>query len=539
MKKPIIRLSILVLIPTLLACQKTTEKSSVSFVSSVENTSSSVEISSNEESISSVSSISESSSESSLSSILESSSPSNVSSSSIVPSSSSTYPSNYNKTFDYYISEHDWIDERDQEYTHLIKKPSEPVHDMLGLIAITDYYGFYKVENFKVEIAEDYKFSESNIRNFEKELVCLYDVGELLNGVMGFDATFDGKYLNFTLDIYHNAYIETKPSTILLDDILYEEKVDLRNSTYNEFATENASKPVADVYSTQQLWYAAQYGYRINCFKGSPAEKYYNLAKDVLRNICSDSMSEKEKYRSIFEYVLHNSTYDYEALEIPNASNPDKYPDEYCSRYKGYFIEGFFDDHTVVCDGYAKVITLLSNMEGLDVIRSSGMDDELFRTKNTSGHAYNYVRFGEEEYLSDCTWCYAYAPSFGSIYESASYCYYLSGYNAHEKYTARKVSKYGYDIPASLPLFVNYYKDRTIDIDGTTYSLIIKNNDDVVVEYLLNKAKNSGKGGHTFELMFDSSESYRKFVNQYSKYVATGGGISGTSNYLGIFYVEN
>lgn len=410
--------------------------------------------------------------------------------------------------------DHDWTDERDVTYEHKIEKPSEPVHDFNELMAISDYYAFYKQESFDVQIANDYEFENTVANDWDHESVCLYDSGELMNGVMGFATTYTKNKLHFDLDIYHNAYIDTDPQRFLVHDAGYQETKDLRPDSYDNFATEDDSLPIADVYSTQQLWYAAQYGYKINPLPNSPAETYYNKAKAVLRDICDDYMSDMEKYRAIFDYVVHHAVYDYGAIDLPTAPDEANYPDYYGAQYKGYFIEGFFDNGLVVCDGFAKVTTLLGSMEGLDIVRATGNNDKQFVRRDTMGHAFLYIKINGTTYLSDPTWSYV---SVDGIYEGIARQYFLTNNRDHDEYIVRGFDNYKFGKTFINPYSL-YFSVANYEVDGVTESLV--NPSSTLLEELMNQANTHLNPASTFEIAYKTST----MPSADKKYIENNGG---------------
>ena len=298
---------------------------------------------------------------------------------------------------------HDYIDERDYEYQNMLVKPSDKIKNIDDFKAISDYYAFYKINKFTVNVSE-YTFATSN-KDLQQEMNYLYWHGELVNGVMGMTAkaksrtTWEIRYI-----FYQNAFIDARETYPNMKDGFYQEPTSDRSETYNDFATEDASKPLCDVGTTQQLWYAAEHGYRLNPIPNSPAEEYYNKAKTLLRTIIKDDMDDYQKISTIYDYIEHHATYCYEALDAMDAPDPVNFPDEVCAQYKAFFLEGFFDNHTVVCDGYSKVMTLLTRMEGIETVRGSGTSDKRYVSKEVAGHAFCYVPVNNVYYLACPTW---------------------------------------------------------------------------------------------------------------------------------------
>ena len=296
-------------------------------------------------------------------------------------------------------------DESQYTYENRIEEPSSTIHNMEDFKLITDYHAFYKdTDSFDVTVAPDYVY-ETKQKTVDSEINYLYWYGELVNGVMGISGTKkNDNTWTINYQFYNNAYIDGHPTTTMLTDLFYQEPQSNRDAEYNDFATEDVNKQVVDVATTQQLWYAAEHGYRVNPIEGSLAEKYYEKAKDLLRQIVSDDMSDYQKTATIYDYIEHHASYCYEALDLPDGEDPVHYPDVYCARHKSFFIEGFFDNHSVVCDGYSKIYTLLGRMEGLEIVRGSGTSDQRWQSKEVAGHAYCFVKIDNQYYLSCPTW---------------------------------------------------------------------------------------------------------------------------------------
>ena len=169
-----------------------------------------------------------------------------------------------------------------------------------------------------------------------------------------------------------------------------------------------------DVYTTNGLLSAIEHHAKPN-FKTSnyvakgqyTVEDVYNRAKEILIEICDDSMSDYEKVLSIHDYVVTNVEYDYQGRDTVNAYNRSK--TSQLERLLGYYhyIESAIFYNFAVCDGYAKLFSLLCNMEGIDCVVVDGLADS---SDSSSGHAWNKVCFdldgdGEKEWFSvDCTY---------------------------------------------------------------------------------------------------------------------------------------
>ena len=174
----------------------------------------------------------------------------------------------------------------------------------------------------------------------------------------------------------------------------------------------------------------------------SSAEEIYNIAKQVLMEICDDTMTDYQKALAIHDYIVTNVSYDYNGLA--NASKG----------YIGYYhyLESVFLYNFAVCDGYAKAFSLLCNMEGITTTIVSGATDS--SNKESTGHAWNKIYLdvdgdgNKEWYVVDCTW----DDSVTSSYELLTHTYFMipesyisERYEAHEYPTAETSNGRYYD----------------------------------------------------------------------------------------------
>lgn len=359
--------------------------------------------------------------------------------------------------------------EKDFTYTNLLEKPSEVIHNIDDFTKIVDYNAFYKNEEFTLD-ASDYTFSiaDNSKHTLFNELNYLYWNDELVNGMMGISATAQGTNWNIRLSLYNNATISSKPDLTQAPDIFYNENKDASKTYITTFATDDTSKPLCDVATTQQLWYAAEHNYCVNPLPNSPAAKYYKKCKDVLSNILTTDMTYYQKVQAIYDYIEHNSTYDYAALRQSDAhpvEDATNFPDAYCAQQKCFFIEGFFDQHTVVCDGYSKIFTLLGKMAGINIVRGSGSSDTRYITKEVAGHAYCFVEYEGTWYLACPTWGQV---NLGTNLVFNIHNYFMVGHQAIAPYQSTMWSELNitdYDTQ-NLQVFENRfatYKNQTFD----------------------------------------------------------------------------
>ncbi|HAJ77936.1 MAG TPA: hypothetical protein DCO89_02585, partial [Clostridiales bacterium] len=151
-----------------------------------------------------------------------------------------------------------------------------------------------------------------------------------------------------------------------------------------------------DVYTTDGLLSAIQHHAKPN-FKTTnfvakdqyTVEDVYNKAKEILIGICDDSMTDYEKVLSIHDYVVTNVEYDYTGRDSIEAYNDGKTQLQKLLGYYHYLESAMFYNFAV-CDGYAKLFSLLCNMEEIDCVVVNGLED---KNNPNSGHAWNKVAF--------------------------------------------------------------------------------------------------------------------------------------------------
>lgn len=152
----------------------------------------------------------------------------------------------------------------------------------------------------------------------------------------------------------------------------------------------------------------------------SVAEQVYNKAKQILRQICDDGMTDFEKALAIHDYVVMNVSYDHTSLSTALQDHQMRY---------SHFLEYAMLNNVGVCDAYAKMFMLLCNMEGIKTIMISGATNANDITG--TGHAWNKIYLdanadGQKEwYAVDCTWDDGTSPLGTGTYEVLSRKYFL------------------------------------------------------------------------------------------------------------------
>ena len=236
-----------------------------------------------------------------------------------------------------------------------------------------------------------------------------------------------------------------------------------RSANFDNFKINQITKTVS-VTNSEQLVHVLEQGYKPLCVPGSGAEKIYNKAKAVLREICTDAMSDFEKLRAIYEWLIMNVQYDHYA-----AAN---YTEGAITRhYRAWFAEGVFLDKVAVCEGLAKATVILSRIENIPAI---------IVTNPT--HAWNKV-------VVDGKW-YGFDTTHGNI-----------GVNGQE------VLSYTKFLSQTASQTFNYYQKAKITHHNQTFDLVIESQAEMtqMLEYVAsNQPNNVSSTYFTIEIVVDS-----------------------------------
>ena len=142
------------------------------------------------------------------------------------------------------------------------------------------------------------------------------------------------------------------------------------------------ASPYTEVINLPELYTAIEnkYDMVINDVKVTTV---YNKAKDIVSSVTNSSMSDLEKELALHEYVVKNTSYDYD-----NYIN-ERVP---ADSYTAY---GTLINRKAVCQGYADTMKLLLNLAGIEAKVVVGYAKE--------PHAWNLVKIDGEYYHLDAT----------------------------------------------------------------------------------------------------------------------------------------
>ena len=147
------------------------------------------------------------------------------------------------------------------------------------------------------------------------------------------------------------------------------------------------------VTDSDQLCYVLERGYKPTFASDEcSAKRMYDAARLVLSSIVDDNYTDIEKLHAIYDWLIENVTYDKTLFGYVLANGDD------LRKYKGFYLEGVFDDHRAVCDGISKAFMVMARIEGIECVQVIGT-----AVSSGVGHAWNKVRLNGRWYIVDAT----------------------------------------------------------------------------------------------------------------------------------------
>lgn len=289
------------------------------------------------------------------------------------PSSTSSSTNPLNKLF--FASN---LEEKD------LPKPKEKISSLDEMIYALDYLAFYQIDK-KVSFYIDNNYSKTfyNIYQEFSKAQEQVQIADVYPSFINYSLYVDYKVI--TINVV-SQQIATKSNSKLEASKIYE--IDYqKESSDHQIPLEKSNLKEIEVETSQQLYYVVENKYKPILKKNSIAEKIYSTAKDILNSIIDDTMNEYQKAKQIYNYICSEISYDY------ITSGESTYN---LNENQAYFLEGVFLNQNAVCDGKSKAYSLLCNMENIDNVRVTAINDKY------QGHAYNYIKIFDKWYLS-CT----------------------------------------------------------------------------------------------------------------------------------------
>ncbi len=318
-------------------------------------------------------------------------------------------------------------------YENRLEEPNHTVDNLDEFSAVLDYHAFYgDQETFEVYLSSSFPSpSVSKIHEaFFNSKICV--------GTVGLNRDYDASKQRFRVQMLFNKeaakytanYNENRHYWQVTTPYEFPSKVEPRNEDFEDFPylTKN-DKGIIDVNNSDQLLYALELGYLPVPFPGSPAEFLLTKAKEILRGIIKDDMTQNDKIAAIMAYLTSNARYDTVGDDwAAFCVEEDNYPDYVASNFRSFYAEGGIIDGFCVCHGYGKSFNILANLEGIESIKVSGRyDDDTLGINSVnytsvgatySNHGYSYVRNEEDGkfYICDATY-----STLGAINDSGRY----------------------------------------------------------------------------------------------------------------------
>lgn len=329
-------------------------------------------------------------------------------------------------------------------FTNLLPKPNTAleVDEFEELIDktsnILDYCAFYHLDEIQITYPKKYLDLYLNENDLLGEYVNqIINMGywnsRLLVSVVNFTFECDDNNtatINFIYNEEANQYKTKEEDSLAPTTIPYTfySTVGHRSSDNTVFGYQSYTNGTVDVYNSDQLVYALENKYIPNCLAGSPAERVFNQAKNVLNNIIYDDMTLLDKEIAINSWILSHATYA-PSEEYATFVKDDTHPDEIISMLQGVYVEGILDAHEGVCHGFAKTLSLLNSIEGIENVKVSAPNQaiDMSETINSimkmangvvsyQSHGYVYIKDPNTEkyYINDPT--YSYFSTYGNHY---------------------------------------------------------------------------------------------------------------------------
>lgn len=354
-------------------------------------------------------------------------------------------------------------------------------------------YAFYSYNNLDIFVDSSVGLNVYTFRDFITDAVKDFGTSsisiahELSSSVMG---TVSGMKTQIDFTYTNNTQYPAQTHTISNYQIYENQKpfraiIKTRADDYNDFVTEKSLIEMS-VSNTNELYICAEGGAKpVFTEFNYKAKESYEKAKEILRNIISDDMTDFEKALAIYDYINYISVYD-SFYEIENYNDTR------------YWLNGPLLYGVGVCDGFAKLYSLLCNMEGLQTVKISGFTlnnsglqkvsqgvsvDEL-EEKDIEGHAWNKINLdvdgdGTKEWFNvDLTWdCGIHYAEGGKTYELSTHQYFLlsdAEFDNHYAY---------YDENEAVTEF-NFYENYKIDDYGNDIYITSLNELIVYLKYL-------------------------------------------------------
>jgi len=269
------------------------------------------------------------------------------------------------------------------------------------MIAFFDYLLFKESASAKYVKVNYTTVTKANLSSFTNAVSNKSTASTWTIGMSYPDISGELTYISYKLT-EDKASLSEKASLGISDsyypDVRYPQQQSLQLGAYantraNDYSTFKYLSRINElsVSSSDQLYWAFEHGYKPVPVASSPAETILEMAKEVCRDVISDTMTDAEKVAAFYQWFIKEIQYDQGAFANSNSITTVK--------FKAWYAEGVFMDKTSVCDGMSKAFCILTGIEDIQSIRIVSND-----------HAWNKVYVdidgdGDKEWSGvDVTW---------------------------------------------------------------------------------------------------------------------------------------
>lgn len=332
---------------------------------------------------------------------------------------------------EYYENEFIW---ENSVYNHFISSMKE-------FVIVMNYIAMTRTDTFKVVFSEKSGISWTNLAGFEKYFAIarsFFDESGIFPYTYSLDQTGNSKVVTLHFNNDSSSLNADAPTKSAKENYVGFNQQNFGLSYENH--TGRQSLPIDDadksmlVKNSNMLARVVSWGVKpIFENEDTNEAKIYAIAREILLSIITDDMTEFEKVRIIYDWLVNEVIYDYALLDLQGLQLQESL------KYDGYYLEGVFlkqqgTQRSAVCDGKSKAFELMCGMEGISSVRvagKAGNGDKL------GGHAWNKVLIDvnnddiKEWMIVDTTWGDIKLSSTGlnNITERKSYSYFLLSEN--------------------------------------------------------------------------------------------------------------
>lgn len=140
---------------------------------------------------------------------------------------------------------------------------------------------------------------------------------------------------------------------------------------------------------------------------------YIRETLDIIVDGISNSDSDIDKFATIYQRLMDNITYDYDAIKSDNASEAKYYSEK---RDSSRNLREGLEEGKCVCPGYADILRNALMMVGINAENVSGFTKRNSRGEEAGFHSWNMIELDDgtgikKWYNTDLTWCAGKGPA--------------------------------------------------------------------------------------------------------------------------------